>query len=284
MVAPLERGVTKLFDTLATTQENTRQRAIFTPGQEYVSIPVSGIQVAVNKGDAAVLNLIGTEMDFRTRWLRDQMGTQVYGDGTGNSSKDLLGLQAAVDDSSNVITYGNISRSTYTNWQATLTAQSGSLTLANLAADVDAAQRGSDMPTLMACPPAVWTIYEALLTPTVNHNASVTEFRLTAEGGRPLTNLGGNQGFRALSFRGIPVVSDEKCTANNLYTLNENHLSFYNIPQVTGMMVESERDGFGWTGWLQGQNQDAVVGRLQWYGQLICDAPRTNARRTGITS
>ncbi len=152
------------FDTLSTTQENTRQRAVFTPSQMYVSIPVSGIQKAVNQGEPAVINLIAAEMEWRAKRLKDEFGRQLYLDGTGNSSKDILGLIAAVDDSTNVTTYGGLSRSTYTNWRATLTAQSGSLSLANLAADFDAAQVGSEVPTIMISTPAVFTIYEALLT------------------------------------------------------------------------------------------------------------------------
>lgn len=269
------------FDTLSTTQENIRQRASFTPSQVYVSIPISGIQKAVNQGDAAVVDLVAQELEWRGKRLKDEMGTELYGDGTGNSSKDILGLVAAVDDATNVVTYGGISRNTYTNWRATLTAQSGSLSLANIAADFDAAQRGDDVPTLMVTTPAVFSIYEALLTPTVSHQFSMNDFRMTDTG---ISRVGGalaaNQGFRALTFRGIPFVSDEKCTANNIFTLNENHLFIYTLPQPE----REVKAGFGWTGWKEPANQDAVVGQLLWYGQLLSDAPRTMARRTGVTS
>lgn len=90
------------FDTLSTTQENTRQRASFTPSQVYVAIPISGIQKAANQGDAAVLDLVATEVEWRTKRLKDEMGTEMYTDGTGNLSKDILGLVAAVDDATNV--------------------------------------------------------------------------------------------------------------------------------------------------------------------------------------
>lgn len=279
-------GITTLgsyagFDTFLVTQENMRQRASFTPSQLYCSIPISGIQRAVNQGDAAVLDLVATEIDWRSKALKDEFGRQLYLDGTGNSSKDILGLVAAVDDSTNVTTYGGLSRSTYTSWRATLTAQSGSLSLANLAADVDAAQVGNELPTIGVCPPAVFTIYEALLTPTVSHQYSSNDFRLTEDG---LAKVGGalaaNQGFRALTFRGIPIVSDERATANNLYFLNENHLFFYTIPPVE----REVKAGFAWTGWKEPVNQDAVVGQLLWYGQLITDAPRFHSRRTGVTS
>ena len=88
------------------------------------------------------------------------------------------------------------------------------------------------------------------MTPTVSHQFRPAEFRITPEGTRPIDNLGANQGFRAIAFRGIPVVSDEKCTANNLYTLNENHLYFYNIPAAS-QMGYSMKNGFIWTGFRQ---------------------------------
>jgi len=270
------------FDSFVTTQEDIRQLAVYYPAQVYASASVSGIQKAANSGDAAVVDLVAQELEYMSKALKDELGDELYGDGTGNANKDILGLQAIVDDSTTSSTLAGISRSTYTNWKATRTAQSGSFALANLAADVDAAQVGSDMPDLIVTTPAIWTLYEALLTPTVSHNFG--EFRVTADGNMPLAMLGGNQGFRALQFRGIPVVSDEKCTAQNLYVLNTNHLWFGKMPQPVGFTIESEYDGWGWTGWLKGQNQDAVTGRIQTYLQLITDAPRTMARRTGITS
>ena len=269
------------FDVFNTTQENIRQRAVFTPSQYYVSVPLSGIQKAVNQGEPAIINLIATELEWRTNRLKDELGTDLYLDGTGNSSKAILGLVAAFDDSTNVTTYAGLSRATYTNWRGTLTAQSGSLSLANLASDFNAAQRGDDLPTLIVTTPAVFNLYEALLTPTVSHQFSANDFRLTSDG---IARVGGaiaaNQGFRALTFRGIPVVADEKCTSGNIFTINEKHLNFYSIPQPE----REVKSGFAWTGWKEPANQDAVVGELLWYGQLLCDAPRTNARRTGVTS
>lgn len=269
------------FDPLSTTQENIRERASFNPSQYYVAIPVSGIQKAINQGEPAVINMIAEEIKWRTERLRDEMGTDVYGDGTANNSKVLTGLKAIVDDGGAVTTYGNISRSTFANWQATDTAQSGSLSLADLASDFDAAQRGDNVPTIMVTTPAVFTLYEALLTPTVSHQFSMNDFRMTGTGmARVGGTLAANQGFRALTFRGIPFVADDKCTSGYIYTLNENHLKFYVIPQPDRQI----KNGFGWTGWREPVNQDAVIGHLLWYGQLVSDSPRTMAERTGVTA
>ena len=271
------------FDTFNTTQIDTRTKASFDPSQVYCTINLSGIQLAVNRGPEAAVDLITAELEQRSKDLSNEMGSQLYSDGAGNSSKDILGLAAAVDDSTSITTYGNISRSVYSNWKATRTAQSGSLSLANLAADFDAAQIGIDLPTLIVTTPACWTVYESLLTPTVSHMVRPSEFRLTPEGTRPIDNLGGNQGFRALAYRGIPVVSDEKCTPGYIYTINENHLNFYKIPGHPEMRY-SVKDGFMWTGWKQPVNQDALTAAFLLYGQLVCDSPRTQAVRTGVTS
>jgi len=270
------------FDTFGTAQQNTRQKANFYPSQMYCGVTLSGIQLAINQGDPAVLDLLATELDQRAKDFKDEFGNQVYGDGTGNNNKDILGLTAAVDDATSITTYGALSRDTYTNWKATRTAQSGSLSLADLAADFDAASVAGEVPTIAVTTPAIFSIYEALLTPTVSHQFSMNDFRMTGSG---MAKVGGtlaaNQGFRALTFRGIPVVADPKCTSGNLFTLNENHLNFYNLPQPSGRAVKS---GFGWTGMKMPVNQDAEVGQFLWYGQLVCDSPRTQARRTGITS
>jgi len=76
-------------------------------------------------------------------------------------------------------------------------------------------------------------------------------------------------------------LADEKCTAANLYMLNENHLWLYTIAQ-NPEMVSGTKEGFAWTGWKKSQNQDAIVGQVLFAGQLAGDSPRTMSRRTNI--
>ena len=269
------------FDSFGTAQTNQRVMAQTNASQVYATIAVSGIQRALNEGDAKVIDLVTAEATGIAEDFKQDIGTQLYGDGTGNSSKDLLGIIAAVDDTTSVTTYLNISRSTYTQWRATRTAQSGSLSLANLASDFDAAQIGSDAPTLLVTTPAVFSIYEALLTPTVQHQLSFSGYDMvTVDGVVKGGQVAAGNGFRSLYFRGIPVVADEKCTSGNIYTLNERHLFFYSLKPPYGEVKE----GFSWTGWKVPTGQDAFVGQLLWYGQFITDSPRHHARRTGVTS
>lgn len=272
------------FDSFSTAQADQRVLASTNASQEYATIAVSGIQLALNQGDAKVIDLVTAEAQGIAEDLKQDIGTQLYTDGTGNSNKDILGLVAAVDDNTSVTTYLGISRATFTQWRSTRTAQSGSLSLANLASDFDAAQIGSDAPTLFITTPGVFSIYEALLTPTVQHQVAFSDYpRVTADGGirqGTITAPSAGTGFRALFFRGVPIVADEKATANNIYALNENHFFLYNIKPPYGEVKE----GFQWTGWKVPTNQDVMVGQLLWYGQLVNDSPRHSARRTGVSS
>lgn len=271
-------------DTFGTAQEDVRQQFTINPKQYYWSATITGIQAAANRGKRAIVDLMTEEFRSVGMALKDNMGDDLYGDGTGNSSKAITGLIAHVDDGTNVATYQGLSRTTYPTLKSTLTAQSGALGLDDLAADFDAAQIGSDHPTLGVTTPAVFSIYEALLTQnsryTIVQNAG--RFTLTAAG---IENGGvsANAGFTGLMFRGMPIISDDKCTAGNIYMLNENYLDLYEM-EPDSNFVSGTQEGFAWTGWKKPTNQDVITGQLLWYGELVGTQPRKHARRTGVTS
>lgn len=271
-------------DTFGTAQEDVRQQFTIDPSQYYWTATLTGIQAAANRGKRAIVDLVAEELRSTSMALKDRMGDDIYGDGTGNSSKNLTGLVAHVDDGTNVSTYQNLSRTTYPTLKSTLTAQSGSLGLDDLAADFDAAQIGSDQPTLGLTTPAVFSIYEALLTQNSRYQIvqDAGRFQLTAAG-IERAGINANAGFTGLMFRGMPIVSDDKCPSGNLFMLNENYLDLYEM-EMDPAFVSGNREGFAWTGWKKSTNQDALVGQFLWYGELVGKQPRKHSRRTGISS
>lgn|GEM_PF-5524143 len=182
--------------------------------------------------------------------------------------------------STDVTTYQNLSRSTYTNLKSTRNAQSGALGFDDLATDTDAAQRGSDSPDLIITTPAVFSIIERLVTPTLNLSYGRAP-QLAPTGGKQGTQL--SFGANALYWRGIPIIADEKCTSGNIWTINTKHLFLYNL-DYTNELTTATKEGFAWTGFKISQNQNAIVGHLLYAGQLVGDSPRTMARRTAVTS
>jgi hypothetical protein len=272
------------FDTLDTSQSDVRQRFTIDPSEYANQVVFSGIQLAVNKGPEAFLNLVAEEFSDVARDFSETLGEDSYLDGTGNANKNIAGLNYHIDDATDVTTYQGLSRSTYSNLNATRTGQGGALGFDDLATDFDAAQRGSDSPTHIITTPAVFSIIEALTTPTFNVNygqglpsGSIAAGQTAGAGTRV------HAGINSFYYRGVPVLADEKCTAANIWTLNMNHLRLYMLDYPSNM-VEGSREGFGWTGWKRSTNQNAIVGHLLFAGQLVGESPRTMARRTGVTS
>ena len=287
------------LDTFSTAKVNTRQLLSFDVRGYYQSVVLSGMDVDVNATPAGVLNLVKVEMESAQQDMIDSIGGLLYGDGTGNSNKEFLGLDAIVDDATSVGTYGTLARATYSVLNATRTASGGTLTTDLLGALYDNCARGGKKPTLNVVPEAVWTIYEALLQPTVAANYSamngykqVTRDRVAESRGA----LQGEIGFDALFHRGVPVVADEKCTAQTWFMLNEEYLTWYGLKShkyspisigsttIDGVYKGGNKSvGFSWTGLKEPVNQYAEIGQIILEGNLVSPAPRYHGRLTGIT-
>lgn len=252
----------------------------------YWTVAASGIQVAVNKGPQATLDLLTVEMDSVAADMLDTLGTGFYSDGTGTSSKQLDGLDAAVDDGNGTATYAGLARSTYTTWVSNLDSSSNTITRAELAASFDAAQIGADVPNIGVTTPTIWTTIEGLAVGTIQMNTPMPG--LGKEYGQVGRNgitkgQGADLGFTALFYRGRPIVSDEKCTSGRFYWLNENHLGLatWAYPDFPGYVTKPNYNGFCFTGLKIPTNQDATVAQFLFYAQLVTDSCRTSSYMTG---
>lgn len=256
------------LDTLDTGQEKTRTRATFSVKQLYQPIVLSNIDLAQNGGEK-IADLMDTEMEEAKESLRDKFCTQLFGDGTGNGSKDLTGLVAAIDDSTNVDTYGGILRSTYTWFKANYTASIGSLMISDMATMFDSCKSGQDTPSIIVTTETVWSAYEALLQPQVRFQSEASGYN------------SGDGGMKALSFRGVPVIADEYCTAGYMYFINEKYLNLYYMKHPK---FPTDKNGFIVTDMREPVNQDGQVGFILWYGNLVNSQPRRSGVLRGVTA
>lgn len=290
------------LDTHSTSTSDTRVLASYDLRGYEAPIAIPGMEKAVNRTEAEVLNLVRTESESAQEDAMDDIGTMLYADGTGNSNKDFLGLDALIDDSTSVTTVGGLSRSTYTTWQSTRTASGGTLDLDKLATLTTACSAGSGLrnrPSLFDSNETVWDLYESLLTPTVR--ANYESFGLpvmTMRSQAPIRSaeLKGAAGFSALTYRGIPWVADEKSTVQTLWAWNENYLEWYGLKdpdlkgidlggQIDGVYAEipSKNIGFQWTGFMRPINQYGEVAHIYLMGNLVTWNPIRMGRLTGIT-
>ncbi len=256
------------LDVLDTSQEKTRTRAKWNVKQIYQPIVLSNIELAQNGGEK-IADLMDTEMEEAKESLTDKFCTQLFGDGTGNGSKDLTGLVAAIDDGTNVDTYGDIARSTHSWFRANYTANVGSLMLSDLATMFDSCKSGQDTPTIIVTTETVWSAYEALLQPQVRFQSEASGYN------------SGDGGMKALSFRGVPVISDEYCDSGYVYFVNEKYLKLYYMRHPKH---PTDGKGFIVTPLREPVNQDGQVGFIFWYGNLINTQPRRSGVLRGVTA
>jgi len=291
------------LDTHSTATSDTRITMSFDPRGYEMPIAIPGMEKAVNRTEAEVINLVRIEVESAQEDALDDVGTMLYADGTGNASKDFLGWDALVDDGTSVDSIGGQSRTTYTTLAGTRTASGGTLTLTKMSTLINAVSAGSaarQRPTCMVSDETVWSHYESLLTPTQQATYSATGLPMmtrTSKAPVRAAELKGAGGFVALTYRGIPILADEKSTSQTLWAVNENYIDWYGLKDpdlksislgtgtIDGVYSEapSKNTGFQWTGFMRPINQYGEVAHIYLLGNQLTFNPKRHGRLTGIT-
>ncbi len=274
------------FDTFSVSATDNRQYMEFTPSFYQITCALSGDEMSVANTEDKVLDLMKLTIQSDTEDMADDLGTIFYADGTGNDSKDPLGLSALVDDGSSVANIGGLSRSTYSTLQSTVTASSGVLTLSKLDTLWSAVTSGTQKPTAFYTTETISNLYGQLLRP---------QERIMKTTGTMKGVVGGT-GFSALEFNAKPIIMDEKCTSGVLNAVNENFIDWYALPFFNAKPIAYKSQikgndysapvglGFSWSDWIMPANAGAVVGHIYFGGQFITTNPKRHGKLTGITS
>src|SRR3990167_8286373 len=106
------------YDILNTSPNSPISAAQFSIAQYAGSISMSGLEELQNAGKEQIIDLLEGRVKVTEAQLMNRIDYDLYQDGTGNSSKNLTGLGAAVPDTPTSGTYGGISRSTWSFWQS----------------------------------------------------------------------------------------------------------------------------------------------------------------------
>jgi hypothetical protein len=285
------------FDTFSTSATDNRVNLEFVPKFYQMSVALPLDELSANATEEKVLDLAKLETASTAQDMADDIGTLFYGTGTGNGSKDFLGLGAIVDDGTDAATYGTLTRSTYTTLNSTVTSSSGTLSLPKMSTLYNAASSGAQKPTLGLTTELVFALYEQLLQPQERIAKDVSLMKSQGNMGKVGTGMIGGTGFTGLFYKGFPILADEKCTSGVLFYVNEDFIDWYGLPMaMTDAIKYRSQDiegndystleglGFSWSGWIKPTNSASVVGHIYLGGELICQNPKRNAKLTGITS
>lgn len=226
--------------------------------QFYGLLSIEGIELAKNKGRAALLKLLDSRIKQLEMTISEQLEAMLFGDGSGNAGKDFIGIGAIIDSSNpSWGNLGGIDRSTNAYWQAQETDVGvNNLALSQMRTMYNDASEGNDQPSNLIATQAGYEAYEGLLQANVRHE----DVRM------------GDAGFQNLMFKGAPLTFSPNVTAGEMLFMNIKYLELNSLAGVW----------FQPSDLMQPTNQDVYYKHLLLYGNLTASNCRRQGKLTGI--
>ena len=233
-----------------------------------VPVPFLGMEGAVQL-DHAVVPLIEARMNDAGNVSCDVMATALYNNTTNLQA--FIGLPGAIDDGTNMVTYGNINRNTNTYWKSKVySAGNVNPTRQNVLQYISGTvKNGAEVPTFAVCGFGTWTL---LAQDFVGQES----YMITPGKSFDDDANGPRSAFRALMVGGVPVFPDPYCPEGILYLINSNYASLY----------IHEQAGFAFTGFESTLSnfQLGYIGAVVTLAELVVTKPKACTRVGGYNS
>jgi hypothetical protein len=248
---------------LTVTPSDTVVNAAWAWKQAYVPIVVDGLTRIRNNSPAAIAQYIDVQAAQSKMEMAEILGTGLWQDGIVNPLA-LDGISAIVDNGTDTSIYGGLSRAQYPALNAQVDSTTTALSLTAMQALVGSATFGGRHPTIGICDQKRWNEYIAL-------NTSIQRFP-TGPGG--VDEQLAQAGFTNALFNNIPLLVDSHIpsTSMQMVFLNENYLTLH-VAEGRDMYIEDFQTPV---------DQDAMVAKVLWAGNIICNNPQTNAKFTAL--
>ena len=245
-------------DTISTTAQTGISAAEYDWKQYAATVTISGIEEAKNKGEAQIIDLLEGKIFQTQETIIENMNTMFFGNGTGNSSKDMEGLSSLVGSTGSP---GGIDATDADNswWRSAVTNQgSAAITVASMATLYNNCSVGNDQPTIAITGQNQYEAYEALL----DQNIRYTDTEVA------------DAGFQNLMFKGCPVTFDGTLAGEGkFYFLNTKYLQ----------LVAHSDVWFKPTPFVRPTDQDSVFSQLLCYGEFTTSNRARQGFMYGIT-
>lgn len=252
------------YETINVSPPDVLTAAEYNWKQAAGSVSVSGLESQVqNVGKEAIIDLLEARIKNAENTMKNQVNVGLYATGTGNSGKEIGGLQLLIADTPTSGSVGGIDRATYTFWRNqsydATTDGGAAATKDNIQSYMNTVflrtSRGNDKTDLIVADSA----YYSLFWSSMQAIQRVTESKMAAAG------------FQNLAFaNNVPVVYEDSTgiPANHMYFINTEYLSFR---YAKGRLFEPMKE-------VRPVNQDAEVHLILFAGNLTS----SNCARQGV--
>lgn len=250
------------YETINITPNSPISSASYNIKQYAGSISISGLEMLQNSGKEQIIDLLEGRHNVAEAQLQNRISQDIYLDGTGNSSKNITGLAAAVPDDPTTGTYGGIARGTWSFWQPQyyrgVTDGGAAVSASNIQQYMTTLAlrcvRGTDKADLIVADGS----YYALYVNSLQSIQRVTDENEAGAGFASLKFYGGGTSADVVMDGGVYEVTTG-ATAAHMWFLNTNYIFFRPHADRNFVPIGGER---------QSVNQDAIVKLIGWAGNM----------------
>lgn len=250
-------------DTFATGEEEFLSELVFDWKAIVTPANIDARKVWKNSGtQAQFLNLMELLAKQVAMSHNDEIGVQIFGDGTGNAGKNWDGLVNGVADTG---AYGGVTRNTTVDdpgnaIRSFVNSVGGPYSESMVNAALTKVSFDNMRPDLILVTDAIWNAaWERAQAQDRN-----------APG--PLRNVG----FTTINFNGTEMVRDSHTPANSIFILNTSFIEMW-LGEGRNFWLRGGQEGF------HVHNQDFILNQLVTYGNLIVTGPRFQAKILNVT-
>lgn len=252
LIVGLNPNVTSMqyYDTVPIDQTNEFTTVSYNMSRVVGSLIISEQEQDENKGRAAIFKIIKGKIMALDESISRQFATYHTSIGTGT---DPNGLGNLIPSDPTSGTVGGISLAAESQWRSSSYDFAGSLTPENIEEAFDDItqldlNRDNERPNVIFAGRNIYRMHKAAAR-------DKQQIQLDASGtGKKLVNLG----IIGTTHNGIPLLFDEKLSANTAFFVNDNFLSLH---VLSGVNMKIKELTAPW-------NMDAIGRRVIWEGQL----------------
>jgi hypothetical protein len=258
------------YDLLNVAPSDTVKNGAWDWKQHYVPVTVDGLTLIKTDSADAIVNFINMYFAQAEMEMAENIGVGLFSNPATNP-KDIDGFQAAIDDGTVAATYAGLDRTANAFHASQVDSATAALTLTSLQSMFGNASEGGRHPTIIVSRQEQYNRFWAL-------NVVNQDFPATMPTGSDEQLAAA--GFTNQLFNGVPWVVDSHVQngpngANSaILFLNEDYI----------FLAVSPRADFYLEDFQTPVNQDAMVAKMLWAGNLVVTNVQRQGKMTNVSS
>lgn len=258
-------------DQLNITPSDTVLNAVYPWAQQFVPITIDGLTQIKMDQPIAIANFVKMQFRQAEMQMADNIGTGLWSDTVANS-KQILGLTGAIDNGTIASSYGGLNRTTYSWWNSQEDTSTTVTSLNKYNLLFQSCTFGGRHPTIILTTQSCWNYFYN----TVGVATAGTQIFPNAPTGSDEILL--SAGYTNLLFNNVPLVSDSHIPGGTnqgvVFMINENYWDLFVSPRADFTLEDFQTP----------VDQDVMVAKILWAGNMACSNAQVNGKFIGLTS